>query len=136
MAARNAAWPARYGLEKRPFRWDLETATFRFERPGDAVVASLVLIGTTSEVEGTFLWSWANDAIPPAARQGLETVRDFGVRHDLALLTEPELKGGRPEALEALAIAGRILDAPGVFIDPAGDVTCFFVLTAFRVEAP
>jgi hypothetical protein len=135
MAARNAHWQATYELDERPFRWDLEAATIRFERPDDAVVASLIIVGTTSAAEGTFLWSWANGAIPPPARQGLDTVREFGIRHDLTILTEPEFKGGRPEALEASALAGRILDASGVFIDPAGDVTSFFVLTAFRVEA-
>jgi hypothetical protein len=134
MQDRNEEWQNKYQLQSRPFRWDLGTATIRFQRPSDAVVASLCLVGTASEAEGTFLWSWANESIPSAARQGIDAVREFGARHDLSLLTEPVFRGGRPEGLEVSAIAGRVLDAAGVFVSPGNDVTCFFVLNRFRIE--
>jgi hypothetical protein len=134
MQQRNDAWQARFELTDAPFDWDLESATIRFQRDDDQVVASLCLVGTTAESEGTFLWAWANDAIPSAGIRGLDAVRRFGETNGLALLTSAELRGARPQALEILAIAGRILNAEGVFIAPAGDVTCFFALDAFRIE--
>jgi hypothetical protein len=134
MQRRNDAWRARYGLTDQPFQWDLTSATIRFQRGTDQVVASLRLVGTTSESEGTFLWAWGNETIPPAAIEGLDAVRRFGEANDLPLLTEAEYPASREDALEILAIAGRLLDAEGVFIDQNGDVTCFFALTSFRAQ--
>ena len=134
MQGRNNDWVARFELTAEPFHWDLETATLRFQRARDQVVASLCLVGTTSECEGTFLWAWANETIPPAATRGLEQVRQFGEANDLSLLTEAEFAGSRPDGLEVVAIAGRILDADGTFVAADGDVTRFFTLSAFRLE--
>ena len=132
MHRRNQAWQARFALGRNAYRWDLDTATIAFQRAEDEVVASLTLVGTTSAVAGTFLWAWANESIPPAALHGLERVRAFGLENQLSLLTECESPGGRAEALELVALAGRILDAEGAFIDASGDVGWFFVLRDFR----
>ncbi len=133
MQERNAAWQERFRLGGHAYRWHLDPATLRFERESDAVVARVCVVGTASEHEGTFLWSWANEAIPATARLGLEAVREFGARHGLLLLTTPEFKGGRAEGLEVLAVSGRVLDAQGVFVDRKGDVTMFFALMGFDV---
>jgi hypothetical protein len=133
MQGRNADWEQRFALQHCPFFWDLDAASIRFERNLDDVLASICLAGTTSHSEGTFLWAWANEAIPSGAQRGLDLVRAFGAKHSLSLLTTAEFPGGRPEALEMVAIAGRVLDAEGVFIDPGTDVTCYFALSGFRV---
>jgi hypothetical protein len=134
MQQRNQAWVARWGLKDAAYRWDLDSAELVFERPDVAVVADLCCVGTTSEHEGTFLWSWANEAIPPAASSGVELVREFGERNDLPLLTTPEWPGGEPEGKEVVAVAGRILDAEGVWIERDGDLTLFFTLSRFRTR--
>jgi hypothetical protein len=135
MNARNQSWLARYQLERAPYGWDLDKAELWFERATDQVVADLCLVGSASETAGTFLWAWANDAMPRGAQRGIEAVRSFGVTHDLPLLTTPEWPGGRAEGLEMLAVAGRIQDASGGFIDTAGDLTLFFTLHRFRVRS-
>jgi hypothetical protein len=48
------------------------------------------------------------------------------------LLIRPEWPGDRSDALEAAAVAGRVLDADGIWIAPTGDVTLFFALTNLR----
>lgn len=133
MNAQNEAWTAGFALKRAPFRWDLATAELRFERATDRVVADLCLVGTVSEGAGTFMWAWANDAIPDVAKRGLDMVRAFGARHDLPRLTEPEWPGSRADGLEMLAIAGRVQDASGGFIDSAGELELFFTLHRFRV---
>ena len=115
MQARNAVFVSTFGLEAAPYRWDLDSALLTFRLGECDVVADLCLVGTTSQAEGTFLWAWANETIPACAVRGLEEVRVFGVTHGLGLLTEPEWAGGRADALEVMAIAGRLLDAAGVF---------------------
>ena len=99
MQERNAAWQKRFGLpEDCPFRWDINTATIRFDHEGSQITASVCVVGTTSTHEGTFLWAWANEAIPAVARARLELVREFGAKHQLSLLTTPEFPAGRAEA--------------------------------------
>jgi hypothetical protein len=134
MQERNAAWQQRFALpDGSPFLWDIKTATIQFRRNTDQVVASVCVVGTTSKREGTFLWAWANESIPAFARKRLEQVHDFGTRHELELLATPEFPGSRAEALEMLAVAGRVLDAEGVFIHSVGELTYFFALSDFRI---
>jgi Family of unknown function (DUF6882) len=119
MQAQNNAWLERYSLQRMPYRWDLDSGALTFVRADDSVTADICVIGTVSRSQGTFLWAWANDAIPPVARRGLDVVRAFGETHDLPLLTTPEWAGGRAEGLEMLAVAGRIQNASGGFVDQA-----------------
>ncbi|WP_370682432.1 DUF6882 domain-containing protein [Comamonas sp. GB3 AK4-5] len=129
MVARNAEWPRQFGLQGSPqYRWDLDRATLVLEGPLHEVVATVCLVGTTSDSENSFLWSWANEAIPPLHGQALEVVHDFGREHQLALLTTARIPGGRPEATECLCIAARLQRAMGTFIDQQGDVTLYFTL--------
>ena len=137
MQERNNLWQQRFAVSSCPFDWDMGTATIRFRRDRDEVIASICIVGTTSEHEGTFLWAWANEEIPSSARRQLELVREFGTRHDLQLLTTPEFPGGHAEALEMAAAAGRVLDADGVFIHPVSkDLTIFFALSDFQIVSP
>jgi hypothetical protein len=93
------------------YRWDLETGAMQI---GDVTIR-IVTVGTVSG--GSFLWSWANEAIPAAAKAGIDRVRSFGLEHGLSLLSEPCASGGLSQAKECVAIAGRILDASGIWID-------------------
>jgi hypothetical protein len=112
LSARARDLLARHSLaEGAPYRWDLETAALTI---GDTSFA-LVTIGTV--VNGSFRWSWANDSIPPGAKVGIDTVRQFGLDNELALLIESCTPGGLPQGHECLAIAARILDADGCWID-------------------
>ena len=93
------------------------------------------MIGSVSEAEGTFLWAWANEAIPCQARRGLEKVRVFGESNGLELLTIPEWGGSRSEGLEMSAVTARLLDAAGVWVETSSDNTLFFALFRFRPRA-
>ncbi|THT98676.1 hypothetical protein E9531_13970 [Lampropedia puyangensis] len=132
----NKTWQQRFALQGAPYRWDLNAATLTFDSPLGDVVATVCLVGTTSRSGGTFLWAWANDAIPAQHGQALAAVREFGETHGLALLTTPEISGGQPEALECLCIAGRLQNALGTFVDEEGDVTLYFTLLHFQMAQP
>lgn len=134
MVARNAQWPKQFGLQATPsFRWDLDSATLVLQGPLHEVVATVCLVGTTSDSEGGFVWSWANEAIPRQHGEALEVVHDFGREHHLALLTTARIPGGRPEATECLCIAARLQRAAGTFIDRQGDVTLYFTILHLQV---
>ncbi len=105
-----------------PYRWDLDVGVITV---GD-VTFRLVTVGTVSG--DSFLWAWANDAIPTAAKRGLERVREFGNENNLSLLADECAAGGLLQAKECLAIAGRVLDAQGVWIDRTDAGFILFVL--------
>lgn len=132
MQARNDAFSEKFGLAQQPYRWDLEQGQLAFLMGDHVVVADLCVVGSASGSEGTFRWSWANEAIGGQAKARIDEVRAFGEKHDLGLLTTAQWRGGRPEGIEMLAIAGRVLDADGVWIDAWGDATVFFTLHRFR----
>ena len=134
MQARNLRWLERFTLKGAPFFWDLETARIAFDGPSGRVLADMCVVGTASKVDESFLWSWANEAIPDHAKSGIHKVREFGDQNDLALLTTAELPGDRSQGLEAVAIAGRLLNAEGVLIDEQGEIILFFALSNFRHE--
>ena len=134
MQARSQAFVDKFALAGRPFRWDLDEAQIAFVGTEHATVADLCVVGSISAHEGTFLWAWANEVIPPPAQARLNEVRSFGETHDLTLLTTAEWPGARAEGLEMVAVAGRILNAEGVFIAPDGDRTFFFTLHRFRTQ--
>ena len=134
MVAKNAEWPKQFGLQGSPaYRWDLDSATLVLEAPLHQVVATVCLVGTSSDSENSFLWSWANEAVPKQHGEALEVVHDFGREHHLALLTTARIQGGRPEATECLCIAGRLQRAMGTFIDKQGDVTLYFTILHAQV---
>ena len=133
MQERNVVWQQRFGLVGCPFRGTSTLRRLSFVTTLITWSLPSVWVGTTSLREGTFLWGWANENIPLIARRHLELVREFGIRHQLQLLATPQFTGGRPEALEMLAIAARVLDAEGVFIDSVDDdLVIFFALTGFQ----
>src|SRR5262245_54614303 len=132
MQERNDAWMREFGLGGCQYQWNLDNAQILFRSATAEVVADICVIGSVSETEGTFLWAWANEAIPHQARRGLETVREFGDSNVLELLTKPEWPGGRSDGLEMAAVAGRVLDAAGIWVAPTGDVTFFFALSNSR----
>lgn|GEM_PF-582896 len=132
MGERNRNWVERYGLTGVPYSWCLECAELMFQREDVRVTCDICVIGTVSRLEGTFLWAWANEGIPSPSRHGLAKVREFGEVWGLGRLRESEWPGGRAEGLEMVAVAGRILDADGIFVDDTGDVTIFFALSNFR----
>ena len=103
------------------YHWDLEAGVFTIG--GGAF--RLTAVGTVAG--DAFVWAWANDAIPATGKAGIEQVRQFGADHDLWLLVEPSVPGGLAQAKECVALAGRVLDAAGFWIDQTRDGFIGFV---------
>jgi len=132
MQQRTNAWVRDYGLNGRRYHWSLDEAQMVFPSESDQVVADICVLGSLSVSEGTFLWAWANEAIPSQARRGLERVREFGEENALDRLAQPEWSADRADGLEMTAVAAKLLNAEGVWVAPTGDVTLFFALSNFR----
>lgn len=92
-------------------------------------------MGTSSEQDGSFVWSWANEAIPPQHGQALEVVPRFWPRKPLGVAHHRPHSGRPPRAMECMCIAARLQRAVGTFMDQQGDVTLYFTLLHLQVAA-
>jgi len=135
MQDRNDVWQREWEIDDgASYRWTLDPPELMFERIQDVLVAHVTVVGTCSQSEGTFLWAWANESMPAAAVRDLDMLRAFGAQHDLTMLIDPEWPAGHGESLEALIVAGRILDAKGTYVDNTGNVTIYFALRGFETR--
>src|SRR5262249_33310124 len=73
-------------------RWDYDEEFDRitFSTTGrSGVVCDVSVVGTTSVLENTWLWSWANQSISASRTSFLDSVRAFGHSESIPALTEP-----------------------------------------------
>jgi hypothetical protein len=132
MRVRNATLVRDLGLRSRSQRWQLDSPWMVIEsRHGGRVVADVCVIGSSSPA-GTFRWAWASNDIPAHARGGMERVREFGEMNGLDPMTAPECPASRAQAIELAAVAARLLNASGLWVESAGERTIFLALSGVR----
>ncbi|MFK4082462.1 DUF6882 domain-containing protein [Kribbella sp. NPDC020789] len=111
------------------YDWDLEQATITWSRAGTPFrAARLTLIGTVSLTESSWLWSWANDSLPPAAVGDMPKVRDHGDAHGYPVLSWPSFNSHPGLVKEARVVSAAVLDATALWTDQSGDVVLHFLL--------
>ncbi len=110
-AFRISSWPR--------YDYDLDLCILTFSQDGIAkVVASILVVGTTSQSGGTWLWSWANGHLPESVSESVKKVRDFGVSEKIAELAEPYAPDDEYLGWAMTAVAARIMDAKGAYRCP------------------
>lgn len=79
-------------LGEHSWRADLAEQVFEFTGDESRTCTRFHLLGSAAPGPGSWLWGWANPAGYPAPLLGLgEYVRDFGRRHGIRELAEPEI---------------------------------------------
>jgi len=103
-------------------RWeyDLEPATLTFFENGlPRIVASIVVVGSTSFASSTWLWAWGNSSIPEECRKGMEQVRQLGETRQFSLLGQDKITDDEYLGWELTAIAASVLGAKGAYRCPS-----------------
>jgi hypothetical protein len=111
-------------------RWDydFDRGTLTFSRDGVArVIASILVVGTTSETSATWLWSWANSHLPPGVTEAMKKVRSFGEAEGVAELTNPSAPDDEYLGWGLTAIAAKILGSRGAYRCPADNGFIYLV---------
>jgi hypothetical protein len=85
--------------------------------PGNAirVRANVRYAGTLSLATDTWLWSWANESIPEAARSDMEWLEAFGGENNLDWLSNARCPANARHAWELAAVACYLLQADGLY---------------------
>jgi hypothetical protein len=103
------------------YDYDLSAGTLKFSRQGVVrVVCEVDVVGTTSNVGGDWLWSWANPSWPKERSVQAELVRAFGRKHGIPeLIAERVMEGDWAEtATDGCVPVFRW--EPGFFQTPPG----------------
>lgn len=115
------------------WHYDMDEAVLEIFSCGQLVRQfAMTVVGSTSEAENTWLWSWANDALPTASTGGMETVRQFGEAHGHEALVVPEWPAQQPYVGDVVAVAGEILGAAAFFRSSGADVALYMLLDTAR----
>ncbi len=119
-------------------RFDLNphTAEMTFSNAGvPQVIARVQFVGSYSTRSQSWLWSWANDSMPDAAKQDILQVKQFGEEQQAAPLTVARLEGDGDEGFgwTATAISAFLLKAKGAYEAPGPEgVSAFLIFTDVR----
>ncbi|MFJ9457422.1 DUF6882 domain-containing protein [Kitasatospora sp. NPDC101447] len=128
---RQALMVERYGLsgDDVQYHWSMDDARITWSRGGAVFLTGrLTMIGTVSLARQTWLWSWANDALPPAVLGDIERVRRFGEANDYPVLPWPGFDHHPELVAEARMVAASVLDADGLWADSTDDVQLHFLV--------
>lgn len=112
-------------------RWHFEKSSGRLTLDGTSRV-SAEIIGTYSLHSGAWLWSWANDiaGIPEELTVASRTLRDFGVAHRIAELSEPKRQSDEEFNHELIGlVAIGLLEMPCFFHAAHADGSVLLMIT-------
>lgn len=133
LAAKNEALNQAYGIgEHKRYDYDVDTGLMTFSNEGlVAVVAEIQIVGTTSERNKNWLWSWGNDWWPKSAVLAAEATREFGAEKEIEELTTEYLYDDSIVNLgwEMAAVTARVVGAMGAYRAPTNNGHIFFVYT-------
>ncbi len=112
---------------------DMVAGTITFAGLGGEASLPFQLVGSWAQGSSRFLWGWANDAIAPALRDGVERRRRAAVRPGLRAFTEPDLGGPEPLAERLARHAAVWMGARGLYRAPfsAAQAKGFMYLALF-----
>ena len=101
------------------WHYDQETAVFTFSFRGKVLFqADFLVAGTISEVDGTWLWGWANEHLCHKAICGTHIIQEFGERNDVLKLRTEKWKADEHDPWEMASVACELLNGEGVYRCP------------------
>jgi hypothetical protein len=101
----------------------------------DDIVLGMTPIGTYSSEYGSWLWAWANEDFPLAARQAAERIKTL---HDITgfqVFLDPGIKASPADADDFVALAVHALDAAAFFRCPPPGPTLYLAVHDLRPSA-
>ncbi|MFK0202957.1 DUF6882 domain-containing protein [Streptomyces lavendulae] len=135
--SRQALMVERFGLSGDvQYDWSMDDAQITWSRDSKVFLTGrLTMIGSVSVSQQTWLWSWANESLPHAARGDMERVRQFGEENDYPVLPWPDFTYHPELVAEARMVAASVLDAEGLWAESMDDVQLHFMIHDLALAA-
>jgi hypothetical protein len=123
-------------LEWPRWDYDLEQGTITFSEHGvPRVIGDVLVVGTTSDADGTWLWSWANDSLPTLVKEPMHRVREYGEAENIEQLTKDFLEDDEYLGWGMTAIAAEIMGAKGGYRCPGDNGFLYLIyLDVYHAE--
>ena len=111
------------------YHWSMDDGTIVWSRGGQEFLhGRITVVGSVDADEQTWLWSWANDSIPPTALGDIEAVRRFGEEHNFPLLVWRSFRSDRDPVYQSTMVALDVLSAEGLWRDFSGGIDMVFAV--------
>jgi hypothetical protein len=134
LATKNAAALHTWGIGTSD-RWsaDLAQGSINFHFADHTITGPIQVLGTWSSESDTWLWAWANDALPQSVTEAASTTREYGRVHELEALTEAKLGATTAELSEDLAsVVVELADLAGMYRAPTQNGFIWLGFTDFQ----
>jgi hypothetical protein len=128
-ATRQRAMVERYGLAGDvQYQMSMDDARMVWSRGGSPyLTARITMIGSVSIPRQTWLWSWANQSLPPAVLGDIARVRAYGEENDFPVLPWKGFRYHPALVAEARQVSAAVLDAEGLWVEVMDDVQLHFL---------
>lgn len=124
----------KYGIDKyNNWFYDQASGILTLYKSNDEINFRYKQIGTFSEIEKTWKWSWDNDHTLEKVKSGVELVKEFGQENGFERLTEGTFESSWEEGKELTSIAFEVLGGNGFYI-PLKDKLASFLILFEEVE--
>ncbi|MER5372991.1 DUF6882 domain-containing protein [Streptomyces sp. NPDC002553] len=120
----------RFGLSGDvQYDWSMDDARITWSRDGEVFLTGrLTMIGSVSLTQQTWLWSWANDALPHAVLGDIERVRQYGEQNHYPVLPWRGFDHHPDLVTEARTVAAAVLDAEGLWSEYMDEAQLHFMI--------
>lgn len=119
-------------------RWDVDqkTGELIFSDKGQPkLLARFQFVGSYSERDKSWLWSWGNASINPALYKRMEMMKSLGEKHQFKKLTDRNWTGELSDGWEMAAVANYLLKTKGIYRAPFDGGYVFMVITDVKNAA-
>ncbi|MDX7986760.1 hypothetical protein FE392_05340 [Xenorhabdus sp. 12] len=122
-------------LEEASWSVDQDEGIIIFHAPDNIVaVASVQIVGTYDQNQGSWMWGWANSSVKESLTQDALTLQAYGECHGNALLTERVSEIGESEAWQLAALACELNNQQGVYRGVAGSTLIFMTFGKISLQ--
>jgi hypothetical protein len=92
-------------------------------------------VGTYSPEQQTWLWGWANDAFPPAAREASRPLQELHAVTGFRVFLDTGIEASSADAQDFAALAVHQLDAIGFFRSSSSGTTLYLAVQELGNES-
>jgi hypothetical protein len=89
---------------------------------------TIIPVGTHNASLQTWLWAWANDSFPPAARESSRRLQGLFQTTGFRVFLDPGITATSTDAQDFTAIAVHHVNAIGFFRKTSNDVTLYLAI--------
>jgi hypothetical protein len=129
-AVRQKAMVDGFGLAGNvQYKWSLDEAQISWSRDSSVFLsARITMIGSVNIPRQTWLWSWANDSLPPAVLGDIGRVRDYGEANGFPVLPWEGFNYHPDLIAEARYVSAAVLEAEGLWSETLKDAQLHFLI--------